>query len=161
MSQHRLPAHKKKQGSRKLYYRVGGNSKIVVLMKILVVVLVLLVIIILRLLRSKYKWVDDMMAYLTVGLPIILWIIYDFWIALISFGVLYGVFYLVFGQDKKVDIDGCEYDIECNKCKYNHTEVVSRTVLENGNVEIEYRCPRCGYSDSWIFYELDKKTGTK
>ena len=135
--------------------------EIIVCMKILIVALVLLVIIILRFLRRKNKWVDDVMVYLTIGLPIIFWIIYDFWIALISFGFLYGVFYLVFGQDKKVNIDGCEYNIECNKCKYNHTEVVSRTVLENGNIEIEYRCPRCGYSDSWIFYELEKKTVAK
>ena len=120
-------------------------------MEIVIIVCVLLVIVTLRLLRNKYKWVDKVTAGFCLGAPIVVWILYNFWIALLSFIVLLGVAFLVFGRDKKVTIGGREYEIECSKCNYNHTEIVSRTVEENDDVKIKYHCPRCGHNGSWIF----------
>lgn len=109
-------------------------------------VICILVCFILRYLRKKYSFVDYLLSFLLLGIPILFWIIYGFWYALGSFFVLAICCRFLVGlsfDETKVYIDANHKEYyklgNCSECGYNDLEI-----LEFEDDYIRAKCKRCG-----------------
>ncbi|MBO5919774.1 MAG: hypothetical protein J6Q34_04725 [Bacteroidales bacterium] len=103
------------------------------------IIVSLIVFFALKLLRTKYEWVDTVLGLLVIVTSVIAWISEGFWVALVVFLVLCMIYGFMIKDKTKVIINGRKAVIECHKCQYEDMQIIRH--VENGVIA---RCKRCG-----------------
>lgn len=105
------------------------------------VILLIVLAAICRALRSVFKAVDWIVFLLIFAAFIIVWITEGFWMGLIILfigsaiaGILFGI-----GGGTEVHKFGYKYTLTCDKCGYDHLEIIDEDELG-----VTTRCKRCG-----------------
>lgn len=107
--------------------------------------------IVLNILRSKWVWVDYIF-YILFFIGIIgTWQSEGLFAAFVFIIIMSILWMIARGFSTKVNLKGKEFDIECEECGYNKTEIISTTEKANGDVDVLYHCPRCGTDRVWVF----------
>lgn len=100
-----------------------------------------------RALRSIFKVVDWIAYLIVLAAFVIVWITNGFWMGLLAgiIGCVVVAILFNIGGGTEVKMFGHTYTLECDKCGYDHLEI-----LEYTEVGVRVRCKRCGKESFFI-----------